>query len=317
MTTSQDDDNIERTEEGGNVDASTSTETPSEPTKVGDPTSQENNKESGVIQDENVIYTATDDDDKGESAVSQNITTQPTHVESTMRHGHVYPIDVGMLQPPRTRRERFRDGVLRFLDRPELQVLGIIVMIGVVASGACFFFFLMGWQTLCDTPSKTDCSPRNEIYNISIQILCWLFTYGAVIAMPWRCANFVQVCGCGIRKNDPGLDLYGRPSNEVWFHIDLCNRRGILTCLILNCLLQYANQAVSLWRSSLPSFRTSIFLSSLVSFLRRELFLPPTRSRMYRQVRYEMSCLLTPVIHFSRCSYNLSILFFFLQCRFY
>lgn len=144
------------------------------------------------------------DNDKDASTFTQN-----THDDS-LRHGHVYPVPIDLLNPPRTRREQFRDFVLRFLDRPEIQILGIIVMIAVVADGALFFFFLMGWQRLCDDPSKTDCSPRNEIYNLSIQVLCWLFTYMATVSMPWRCANTVQVFGCGKRKNSKGLDLYGR-----------------------------------------------------------------------------------------------------------
>ena len=151
-------------------------------------------------------------------------------------------IPINLLNPPRSRRERFRDFVLRLLDRPEFQVMGLIVLFLVVADGALFFFFLMGWQRLCDTPAKTDCSPRNEIYNISVEILTLLFTYMATVSMPWRCANFIQIFGCGIRDNSKGLDLYGRPTNDVWFHISWYNRAGIITCLMLNCLLQYANQ---------------------------------------------------------------------------
>lgn len=169
-------------------------------------------------------------------------TSGNTHGDS-LRHGHVYPIPIELLNPPRSPREKFRDFVLRMLDRPSFQVLGALVMIAIVVDGAAFFFFLMGWQTVCDTPSKTDCSPRNEIYNLTVQILVWLFTYTATVSMPWRCANAIQIFGCGIRDNWKGLDLYGRPTNEVWFHIDLCNRGGIIVCLVLNCLLQYANQA--------------------------------------------------------------------------
>lgn len=162
----------------------------------------------------------------------------------TLRRGHVYKaMSIGSLNPPMSKRERFRDWVLRLLDRPSFQVAGLVVLFLVVADGALFFFFLMGWQTLCDTPSKTDCEPRNQIYNVSVQILTGLFTYMATVSMPWRTTNFIQIFGCGIRNNSRGLDLYGRPTNEIWFHHSWCNRAGIIVCLMLNCLLQYANQA--------------------------------------------------------------------------
>ena len=150
--------------------------------------------------------------------------------------------DISQLDPPMTRRETFRNCLLRFLDRPEFQVFGMVVLFLMVADGALFFFFLMGWQTLCDTPSKTDCEPRNTVYNISVQILTGIFTYMVTVSMPWRCANFVHTFGLGIRDNSTGLDLFGRPTNEIWFHIGWWNRAGIIICLLLNCLLQYANQ---------------------------------------------------------------------------
>lgn len=144
--------------------------------------------------------------------------------------------------PPMTRRERFRDWVLRLCDGPEFQVMGMIVLFLVVADGALFFFFLMGWQTLCDDPSRTDCEPRNSVYNVSVQILTGLFTYMVTVSMPWRCANAIHIFGLGVRDNSIGLDLYGRPTNEIWFHIGFWNRAGIIICLLLNCFLQYANQ---------------------------------------------------------------------------
>lgn len=171
--------------------------------------------------------------------------TQNSH-DDTFLDGHASSIPIHLLYPPMTRRERFRDWVLRTLDRPCFQITGLIVMFLVVADGALFFFFLIGWQTLCDYPTKTNCSPRNEIYNISVQLLTWLFTYMATISMPWRCANFIQIFGCGKRDNTKGLDLYGRPTNEVWFHIGWWHRAGIISCLILNCLLQYANESTRL-----------------------------------------------------------------------
>jgi hypothetical protein len=152
------------------------------------------------------------------------------------------------LSPPRSRRESVRDWFLRTLDRPFFQVLGLVVLFGVVADGAAFFFFLMGWQATCSEPSRTDCEPRNSIYNVTVQLLTWLFTYMAIVSMPWRCVNATHTFGWGTppRDNAKGLDVYGRPTNEIWFHMDLINRGGIIIVLLMNCLLQFANQATRL-----------------------------------------------------------------------
>jgi hypothetical protein len=87
--------------------------------------------------------------------------------------------------------------------------------------------------------------PRNQIYDISVQILNGLFTYMATVAMPWRCSNAVHVFGCGARTRDnsDGKDLYGFDSQDVWFHIPICHRRNITVILLLNCFCQYFNQA--------------------------------------------------------------------------
>eukprot|EP00977_Amphora_coffeiformis_P011472 scaffold2767_cov177-Amphora_coffeaeformis.AAC.46 len=50
------------------------------------------------------------------------------------------------LDPPLSAGENMRDALLQILDSTFFQYLGIVVLIGVVASGAVFFFFLMGWQ---------------------------------------------------------------------------------------------------------------------------------------------------------------------------
>lgn len=149
------------------------------------------------------------------------------------------------LHPPPTCMENSRDALLRFLDHAFFQYLGIAVLLGVIVSGAIFFFFLMGWQTLCSIPSKTDCQPRNDIYNVAIQVLTAFFTYMATFSMPWRCVNFLHTVGwhcpscCG---NAPGHDLYGLPTDDVWFHIPTRPRIVILVLLLWNCLFQYANQ---------------------------------------------------------------------------
>jgi Protein of unknown function (DUF2985) len=157
------------------------------------------------------------------------------------------------LEPPLSSSEEFRDAILRFLDHPFFQTLGIIVLVLIILSGAFFFFLLLGWQAMCDTPSRTDCEPRNTCFNISIQILNGLFTYMAVESMPWRCTQFLHVAGWTrpYRRNDIGHDLFGLPSQEIWYHIPQSRRIGICLCLLLNCLTQFANQAT---RIIFPTF---------------------------------------------------------------
>lgn len=178
-----------------------------------------------------------------------------------------------VIDPPRGWSERLRDDLLRILDGRLFQVLGIFVLVGVIADGALFFFFLMGWQTLCRP--RTDCNPRNDIYNISVQILNGLFTYMATVSMPWRCTNWMHTVGWSCphrRKNDPGFDLYGLPTRSLWFHLPLRQRGLILFVLIWNCLFQYINQAMRIvyWSYDLQAthpgnIHTNVFFAA--SFL--------------------------------------------------
>lgn len=140
--------------------------------------------------------------------------------------------------------ENIRDDILRWLDGAFFQSLGLVMLFLVIADGAFFFFLLMGWQAMCDTPHRTDCDPRNWWYNFSVQFLTVLFTYMVTVSMPWRCANFLHTVGwsCPHRPNHPGFDLYGQPSHDIWFHIPLKRRAGIEVMLLLNCLTQYLNQ---------------------------------------------------------------------------
>lgn len=89
---------------------------------------------------------------------------------------------------------------------------------------------------------RTDCEPRNFWYNWSIQFLNVLFTYLATISLPWRISNAAHLLGTK-RQSTPGLDLYGQPTEEIWYHIRQCRRVWIVLFLIANTLTQYANQA--------------------------------------------------------------------------
>jgi hypothetical protein len=148
-----------------------------------------------------------------------------------------------VIDPPPSHGENFRDWILSTLDRPFFQYLGLLVLFLVIGTGALFFFFLMGWQTVCRP--RTDCEPRNWWYNWSIQALNVCFTYMATVSLPWRTTNAIHTFGggCPHRENSVGHDLYGLPTHDIWFHVPLGRRGGILTVLILNCVTQYANQA--------------------------------------------------------------------------
>ena len=94
-----------------------------------------------------------------------------------------------------------------------------------------------------ETP-RTDCEPRNWWYNLSIQLLVVLFTYMAIITMPWRCAHALHSLGlCRPRRsNDDRKYIYGLDDDDVWFHIPLFKKRCIIVLLLLNCIAQYLNQ---------------------------------------------------------------------------
>jgi hypothetical protein len=175
-----------------------------------------------------------------------NVQDEENHPESEEVDLVIEPTEEDVdpvIEPPPSSGETMRDWILRTLDRPFFQVLGAIVLLLVIGTGALFFFFLMGWQTVCRP--RTDCEPRNWWYNWSIQALNVCFTYMATVSLPWRATNFIHTLGCGCphRRNDVGHDLYGLPTKDIWFHVPLGRRAGILFVLILNCLTQYANQA--------------------------------------------------------------------------
>jgi Protein of unknown function (DUF2985) len=164
---------------------------------------------------------------------------------------------INELDPKMSLAETWRDHLLRLLDGRLFQAIGLTVLLLIVADGAFFFFLLMGWHGMC-TP-RTDCEPRNYWYNVAVQFLTALFTYTALVSMPWRCTNALHIfgCSCPYRQNSVGSDLYGFPSNDIWFHIPLSKRCGILSFLLLNCLTQFANQYTRLVYSTFDAQNTT------------------------------------------------------------
>lgn len=147
------------------------------------------------------------------------------------------------IHPPPSKIELLRDRCLEILGGEAHNWIALIVLILVVIDGAFFFFLLIGAHNMCDTPSRTDCDPRNWWYNFSIQFLNVLFTYLAIVSLPWKLAHAAHLLpATRSRSCNVGLDLYGQPSNEIWYHICPKRRRWMVGFLLVNSLTQYANQ---------------------------------------------------------------------------
>ena len=151
------------------------------------------------------------------------------------------------LDPPPSRSEILRDKWLNFTSTGRVHFyMGVTVMLLIITDGALFFFLLIGAHGMCRP--RYDCNPRNWWYNFSIQLLNALFTYLASVSLPWRLSNAAHLYNGGSsrkynRSSDAGLDLYGQPTDKIWYHIPKTTRRVIISFLVLNSLTQYANQA--------------------------------------------------------------------------
>jgi len=153
-------------------------------------------------------------------------------------------IPLSELDPPPSRSEILRDKCLNFFSGKVYFWIGVAVITLVVIDGAFFFFLFIGAHNMC-TP-RTNCNPRNWWYNFSIQFLTVLFTYLAIITLPWRLSHAAHLYNSSRKYNrssEVGLDLYGQPTEKIWYHIPQSRRENIIFFLILNTLTQYANQA--------------------------------------------------------------------------
>lgn len=148
--------------------------------------------------------------------------------------------------------EAARDATLRFLARPFWAWLSLIHILLIVGDGAFFFFLLVNWQAMCVPDASGKCEPRNWWYNLSIQVLNALFTYGVALTMAWRLANAHHLC-CSRRSCAPGRDLYGRPTDAIWFSVPVGHRRAIVALLLGNTFGQFANQATRIVYSDFAS----------------------------------------------------------------
>jgi hypothetical protein len=203
------------------------------------------------------ITATTDDNNSTSFEQQQHHPLQSTTTTKSISYYYQQSSNSSIVQPPISRIEELRDVILRTLDTSIFQYIGILVLLGVIVSGALFFFLLLGWHNLCHP--VTDCEPRNQIYNISIQILNGFFTYMAFVSFPWRLSNFFHLthcryccccCSCcggrrcyPIRCNDVGHNVYGIPDPDIWFHIPVNRRLYITIILLFNCLFQFINHA--------------------------------------------------------------------------
>ena len=134
----------------------------------------------------------------------------------SVRHSFTNSDDASLL-------EAARDATLRFLARPFWAWLGVLHILLIIGDGAFFFFLLVNWQAMCVPDASGKCEPRNWWYNLSIQVLNALFTYGVALTMAWRLANAHHLC-CSRRSCAPGRDLYGRPTDAIWFSVPVGHR---------------------------------------------------------------------------------------------
>ena len=70
---------------------------------------------------------------------------------------------------------------------------------------------LVGWHGF---PEERQ-SEADDIGNWCLQVLTALFSYITIFTLPWRIANTVHLLGRK-RRNDEGLDFYGRPTKGIW-----------------------------------------------------------------------------------------------------
>jgi hypothetical protein len=165
-----------------------------------------------------------------------------------------------------TRYERLRDALLRVLISKTFAVMGVVYIIFVIGDGAFFFFLMMGWHANppfggCDDPCSAERAQdvANWWYNLSLQILCGLFTWGALMDTPWRIANAVHLSD--EHRSQEGIDFHGRPTDLLWFCMERRDRIVLICLLFGNLASQFANQAT---RIVYPSFEsTSTFPGNL------------------------------------------------------
>jgi len=152
--------------------------------------------------------------------------------------------------------ELIRDAILHLLLSKFGMGMNIIWIICTASAGTWWVSTLFGWYDCCyviygaggynatiDGPwvmSKTDWA------NVAIQTVRGLLTYQCLfIVGPWRFTNFWHLTLSG-RSCAPGLDLYGRPTDSVWFHMPEKRRMGVILALLGNIFFQVCLQIAAI-----------------------------------------------------------------------
>ncbi len=147
-----------------------------------------------------------------------------------------------------------------------MQVFTALWALAVVIFGAMYAFLLFGWyhqRPMMDVNGTQVPVPNTEGWtydeamdwgNACMQILTAQFSYILFLTLPWRLGNFFHLwakeLGLKRRCNAEGFDLYGRPTNGIWFWIPTKKRKTIVALLVGNAFFQYATQTCRLlWPS--------------------------------------------------------------------
>ena len=155
---------------------------------------------------------------------------------------------MGLAVPPddATRYELARDATLAFLARKEFTAFAVLLIPFVLGFGGLWFFLLIGLHTLEEEQA-------HFWQNVAIQILTVCMAYAAAVSLPYRAANALHLC-CSHRSSTVGLDFYGRPTQDIWFHLPRGHRGAITVLLLGNCGAQFVNRGA---RCVYPTYESS------------------------------------------------------------
>ena len=206
--------------------------------------------------------------DPTEEDQSENIVVEPSKPSLSNHPTVAFSVSfssdstTNSISPPPTSAEIRRDQVLEWIAGKISHRIALVVVTLIIVDGALFFFLLIGAHAMCNTPSRFNCDPRNYWYNFSIQFLNVNISYLAIISLPWKLAHAVHL-SCSPRSCEVGLNLYGQPTEEIWFHIPPNKRRVIVGLLVVNSFAQYTNQTMRIIYSTYE--RQSTFPGNLLT----------------------------------------------------